>query len=75
LPFTAGAVSCLQFSPATGELLVGWDLGILQTFDPATGAVKLDSLVPAGFLHAAVFSPDGRLILDAEGWPPFSARL
>jgi WD40 repeat protein len=75
LPFAAGAVRSLQFSPANGELLVGWDGGVLQTFDPATGTVKLDSLVPAGFLHAAVFSPDGRSILDAEGWPSFSARL
>ena len=75
LPFAAGAVRSLQFSPASGELLVGWDEGVLRTFDPATGTVKLDSLVPVGFLHAAAFSPDGRLILDAEGWPSFSAQL
>ena len=29
----------------------------------------------AGFLNAAVFSPDGRFILGGEGWPSFSARL
>jgi WD40 repeat protein len=75
LEFDAGTVSSLDFSPASGELLVAWADGILQTFDPATGAVKLDSLFPAGFLNAAVFSPDGRFILDAEGWPSFSARL
>jgi hypothetical protein len=75
LPFDAGAARSLQFSPASGELLVGWDGGVLQTFDPATGTVKLGSLIPAGFLHAAMFSPDGRFIVDAEGWPSFSARL
>jgi WD40 repeat protein len=75
LQFDAGSVRCLDFSPATGELLVGWADGVLQTFDPATGAVKLDSIFPAGFLAGAVFSPDGRFILDAEGFPSFSARL
>ena len=75
LPFDAGAVSSLDFSPASGELLVAWADGVLETFDPATGALKLDSLAPAGFLNAAVFSPNGRFILDAEGWPSFSARL
>ena len=75
LQFNAGAVRSLEFSPATGELLAGWDDGVLKTFDPATGALKLDSLAPAGFLHAAVFSPDGRFILDGEGWPSFAARL
>lgn len=75
LQFDAGAVSSLQFSPATGELLVAWADGILRTFDPATSAVKLSSLAPAGFVGAAAFSPDGRFILDAEGWPSFSARL
>src|SRR5262249_27132583 len=65
----------LDFSPATGELLVAWADGVLQTFDPATGALKLDSIFPAGFLSGAVFSPDGRFILDAEGFPSFSARL
>jgi WD40 repeat protein len=73
--FNAGSVTCLQFSPTTGELLVGWADGILQTFDPVTGGVKLDSLFSAGFLYAAAFSPDGRFILEAEGWPSFSARL
>jgi WD40 repeat protein len=75
LPFEAGGVRSLEFSPATGELLVAWDEGILRTLHPATAQVKLDSLAPAGFLHAAVFSPDGRFILDAEGWPSFAARL
>jgi WD40 repeat protein len=75
LEFNAGTVTGLDFSPATGELLVGWADGILRTFDPTTGALKLDSLVPQGFLYAAVFSPDGRFILDAEGWPSFTARL
>jgi WD40 repeat protein len=73
--FDVGSVRSLAFSPANGELLVGWDGGVLQTFDPASAQVKLDSLAPAGFLHDAVFSPDGRFILDAEGWPSFSARL
>jgi WD40 repeat protein len=75
LDFPAGSITSLAFSPATGELLVAWADGLLRTFDPETGAVKLDSLSPAGFLYAAVFSPDGRFILDAEGWPSFSARL
>ena len=74
-PFDAGSVTCLDFSPTTGELLAGWVDGVLQSFDPATGALKLDSIFAAGFLGAAVFSPDGRFILDAEGWPSFSARL
>jgi WD40 repeat protein len=71
----AGTVSSLQFSLATGELLVAWANGVLRTFDPATGALKLGSLAPAGFVGDAVFSPDGRFILDAEGFPSFSARL
>ena len=75
LQLNAGAVSSLQFSPATGELLVAWADGVLRTFDPVTGRVNLDSLAPAGFLNTAVFSPDGRFILDGEGWPSFSARL
>jgi WD40 repeat protein len=75
LEFNSGTVSDLNFSPATGELLVAWANGVLRTFDPTTGVLKLDSLVPQGFLYAAVFSPDGRFILDAEGFPSFSARL
>jgi WD40 repeat protein len=75
LPFNAGLVTALDFSPATGELLVAWSDGVLRTFDPATGGLKLDSLAPAGFLFAAVFSSDGQFILDGEGWPSFSARL
>jgi WD40 repeat protein len=75
IALNAGSVSCLDFSPATGDLLVGWADGVLQTFDPATAALKLDSIFPAGFLNDAVFSPDGRFILEAEGWPSFSARL
>ena len=75
LEFNAGTVTDLNFSPATGELLVAWADGVLRTFDPATGELKLGSLVPQGFLYAAVFSPDGRFILDAEGFPSFSARL
>jgi eukaryotic-like serine/threonine-protein kinase len=71
----AGSVTSLDFSPATGELLVAWEDGVLRTFDPATGELKLNSLAPAGFLEAALFSPDGRFILDGEGWPSFSARL
>jgi WD40 repeat protein len=54
---------------------VAWEDGVLRTFDPATGELKLDSIAPAGFLEAAVFSPDGRFILGGEGWPSFSARL
>jgi WD40 repeat protein len=73
--FDVGGVSSLQFSPATGDLLVAWADGILQIFDPATGALKLGSLLPAGFVGDAAFSPDGRFILDAEGFPSFSARL
>jgi len=73
--FDAGAVSSLDFSPASGDLLVAWADGVLETFDPGTGALKLGSVFPAGFLNAAVFSPDGRFIVDAEGWPSFSARL
>ena len=75
LQFDAGAVSSLDFSLASGELLVAWADGVLRTFDPNTGELNLDSLIPQGFLNAAVFSPDGRFILDAEGWPSFSARL
>jgi WD40 repeat protein len=75
LEFDAGTVTDLSFSPATGELLVAWVDGILRTFDPTTGELKLDSLIPQGFLYAGVFSPDGRFILDAEGFPSFSARL
>jgi WD40 repeat protein len=75
LPFDAGAVSSLRFSPVTGELLVAWVEGVLRTFEPATGALRLGSLAPAGFVASAVFSPDGRFILDAEGFPSFSARL
>jgi WD40 repeat protein len=74
-PFAAGSVSSVEFSPATGELLVAWADGVLQSFDPETGAAKQDAKFAGGFLHAAVFSPDGRFILDAEGWPSFSARL
>ena len=74
-PFDAGSARSLDFSRASGELLVGWDEGVLQVFDPATGILKMDSLAPAGFVHAAVFSPDGRFILDAEGFPSFAARL
>ena len=75
LPFDAGSVTDLDFSPATAELLVAWSDGILRTFDSATGELKLNSLAPQGFLDAAVFSPDGRFILDGEGWPSFTARL
>jgi WD40 repeat protein len=71
----AGSVSSLQFSPATGELLAAWGNGVLQTFDPATGALRLGSLALAGFVGDAAFSPDGRFILDAEGFPSFAARL
>ena len=71
----AGTVTSLAFSPATGELLVTWEDGFLRTFDPATGELKLDSVTPAAFLEAAVFSPDGRFILGGEGWPFFTARL
>ncbi len=71
----AGAVTSLAFSPATGDLLVAWADGFLRTFDPATGELKLDSITPAAFLEAAVFSPDGRFILGGEGWPFFTARL
>jgi WD40 repeat protein len=75
LEINPGTVTDLNFSPATGELLVAWADGVLYTFDPTTGEMKLDSLIPQGFLYAAVFSPDGRFILDAEGFPSFSARL
>ncbi|HEV8541189.1 MAG TPA: WD40 repeat domain-containing protein [Verrucomicrobiae bacterium] len=71
----AGQVVSVAFSAATGELLVGWSFGVLRTFDPKTGELRLGSLVPQGFLAAAVFSPDGRFILDAEGYPSFTARL
>jgi len=71
----AGSVSSLQFSPATGELLVAWADGLVRTFDPATGALMLGSVTPAGFVNAAAFSPDGRFIVDAEGFPSFTARL
>lgn len=71
----AGAVTSLAFSPSTGELLVAWADGFLRTFDPVTGELKLDSISPAAFLEAAVFSPDGRFILGGEGWPFFTARL
>jgi len=54
---------------------VAWGDGILRTFDPATGELKLDFLGVEGFLNAAVFSPDGRFVLDAEGFPSFSAQL
>jgi WD40 repeat protein len=75
LEFNPGTVTDLNFSPAAGELLVAWADGVLRTFDPTTGELKLDSLIPQGFLYAAAFSPDGRFILDAEGFPSFSARL
>lgn len=75
IQLNAGTVTSLQFSQATGELLVAWGDGVLRTFDSETGSVKLGSLVPAGFVRAAEFSPDGRFILDAEGFPSFSARL
>jgi WD40 repeat protein len=71
----AGSVTSLAFSPATGELLVTWADGFLQTFDPVTGILKLDSITPAAFLESAAFSPDGRFILGGEGWPFFTARL
>jgi WD40 repeat protein len=75
LALDAGQVVSLAFSPATGELLVAWADGVLRTFDPTTGELKLGSLIPQGFLADAVFSPDGRFILDAEGFPSFTARL
>lgn len=75
LELNAGAVTSLGFSPATGDLLVAWADGFLRTFDPVTGESKLDSITPAAFLEAAVFSPDGRFILGGEGWPFFTARL
>ena len=71
----AGSVKSLEFSPATGDLLVAWEDGFLRTFEPATGELKLDSITPAAFLETAVFSPDGRFILGGEGWPFFTARL
>ena len=30
----AGSVRSLDFSPATGELLIAWEDGFLRTFDP-----------------------------------------
>ena len=75
LALDAGQISSLEFSPATGDLLVAWIDGVLRTFDPTTGATKLASLIPQGFLLDAKFSPDGRFILDAEGFPSFIARL
>jgi WD40 repeat protein len=71
----AGAVVALAFSPATGDLYVAWADGVLRLFNPVTGAVKLDSIAPSGFPGAASFSPDGRFILGAEGFPSFTARL
>jgi WD40 repeat protein len=65
----------LAFSPATGDLYVAWADGVLRLFNPVTGEVKLDSIAPSGFPGAAAFSPDGRFILGAEGFPSFTARL
>ena len=35
----------------------------------------MNPLFAGGFLNDAAFSPDGRFILQAEGWPSFAARL
>lgn len=71
----AGTVRAVQFSPSGGELLVGWEGGLLRLFDVASGRLNREIVVPAAFLHTAVFSPDGAFILTGESFPFFTARL
>jgi WD40 repeat protein len=71
----AGAVTALAFSPAGSELLVAWEDGLIRLFAIDSGDTVQEIIVPAAFLNAAVFSPDGNHILTGETFPLFTARL
>ncbi len=71
----AGTVRALDFSVAAAALLIGWEGGLVRVIDLATERVLLQFIVPAGFLGAATFSPDGQFILTGDNFPEYNARL
>jgi WD40 repeat protein len=71
----AGSVTCLAFSPDNALLLVGWEDGLVRLFALETTELVHEFVIPAAFLHTAVFSPDGEHILTGESFPFFTARL
>jgi WD40 repeat protein len=70
----AGSVRSILFTPSGAEIIIGWDEGLIRVVNLATGKVSRE-LFPAGFLSDMALSPDGELLVVAEGWPSFAARI
>lgn len=70
----AGTVRAVVFSKSGKELFVGWDEGLIRVLNLETGKITQE-LFTSGFLGGLTLSPDGELLLVAEGWPSFAARL
>lgn len=69
-----GSVRALAFSPSSRELVIAWEEGLIRVLDLQTGAL-LQELFAGGFVGGLALSPDGEMLLVAEGWPTFAARL
>jgi len=70
----AGSVRSILFTPSGTEIIIGWENGLVRVQDLATGKV-VQELYPSGFLSDMSLSPDGELLMVAEGWPSFAARI
>ncbi len=70
----AGTIKALAFSPDSGDLFVAWEEGLIRVLNLASGR-QVQELTAGGFLNDLALSPDGALLLVAEGWPTFVARL
>jgi WD40 repeat protein len=70
----SGSAKALAFSRSGNELFVGWDEGLIRVLNLSTGQMERE-LFAGGFLGGFALSPDGELLLLAEGWPSFTGRL
>jgi WD40 repeat protein len=63
------------FSPSGSELAIAWEGGVVRVHEWDTGNLKLEIVTGSGFLNDIAFSPDGRYLVTAEGWPTFVSRV
>lgn len=70
----AGSVRSIVFTASGEQIMIGWEWGLVRVYELSTGRV-LQELFPSGFLNDMALSPDGELLMVAEGWPSFAARI
>ncbi len=70
----AGSVRAILFPPSGNQIMIGWEEGLIRIIDLTTGEL-VQELTASGFVTDMALSPDGELLMVAEGWPTFAARI